>query len=299
MLHPRLPWFLLAPLLLPIGCAPNQVRGFAAFPTLRPTPPPIIYQPTPPPGLSKLVDCGRTDTDEACLANGYMRLVGYLHRSNPNSGDFILVRGPMRAAVELVPSEGHDPQDLIELERQHVLTTVEGWVGSVNPPSMLVTREARTARAWDAGLQLTQTYSNPEWGISLQIPADWFVEAGGDAETGSLYIQNFHSADQFLAEGGGPYGPDDSSLYRVLLYPLPVEHVKTLAEARAGYVDVKSEQSVEINGLAAIRLEWNSLHLLDVQLPGWVLSLATMQDPALFNRIIQTLRPLPATPSTP
>ncbi len=289
---------LLVPLFLLISCAPNQPGGFAAIPTLRPTPPPIVYQPTPPPGLAQLVDCGRPDTDEACLENGNRRLVGYLHRTAPDSADFVLVRGAMRAAVELGPAEGHNSQNLIELERQHVLTTVEGWVSSVNPPSMLVTREARTARARDAGLPLTQTYTNRDWGISLQIPADWFVEAGSDADTGSLYLQNFHSADQFPAEAGGPYVPGDSSLYRIRLYPLPKD-VRTLAESRAGYENVGLEKNMEINGLPSIRMEWNSLHVLDVQLPGRVLSLMTMQDSALFDRIVQTLRPLPVATSTP
>jgi hypothetical protein len=205
----------------------------------------------------------------------------------------------MRAAVDLVLSEGHNPQNLIELERLHVLTMVEGWVGSLNPPSMLVTREARTARARDAGLPLTQTYINPDWGISLQISPDWLVEAGSDNDTGSLYIQNFHSADQFLAEAGGPYVPGDSSLYRIRLYPLPIKNVTTLAEARAGWATVRAEKRITINGLEAIRFDSGALHELEVQLPGRVLNLATMQDPALFEQIIQTLRLLPTPPSTP
>ena len=267
--------------------------------TTRPTPPPILYQPTPLSGLSELVDCGRSDTDEACLGNGWVRLVGYLHRPNPNSVDFILVRGSMRATVELVPSEGHNPQNLFELERQHDLTTVEGWVSSLNPPSMLVTREARSARELNSGLPLNQTYSNPDWGITLQIPAGWMVEAGSDADTGSLYIQNFHSTDQFLTEAGGPYVPGDSSLYRMRLYPLPAKYVTTFAEARAGWSTVQAEKRITINGLEAIRFDSGALHELEVQLPGRVLNLATMQDPALFEQIIQTLRPLPTPPSTP
>ncbi len=58
---------------------------------LMPTSPPqpaTGYQLTPLANISRLVDCSdKSGADEACLPDGYVRLVGYLYRPTPEVAD--------------------------------------------------------------------------------------------------------------------------------------------------------------------------------------------------------------------
>lgn len=85
----------------------------------------------------------------------------------------------------------------------------------------------------------------------------------------------------------------DPSLYRVRLYPNPPEHVTTLEEAHAGYEQGLKMRSMTINGLPILRFRWRGVEEEAlVQLPDRVLLLSTRQDPALFERMLETLRPV-------
>jgi hypothetical protein len=86
----------------------------------------------------------------------------------------------------------------------------------------------------------------------------------------------------------------DPSLYRVRLYPNPPEHVTTLEEARAGFPQGLKMHSMMINGLPILRFRWGDgvTEVALVQLPDRVLLLSTGQDPALFERMLEPLRPV-------
>jgi hypothetical protein len=85
----------------------------------------------------------------------------------------------------------------------------------------------------------------------------------------------------------------DPSLYRVRLYPNPPEHVTTLEEARAGYEQGLKMRSMTINGPPILRFRRRGVEEEAlVQLPDRVLLLSTRQDPALFERMLETLRPV-------
>ena len=84
----------------------------------------------------------------------------------------------------------------------------------------------------------------------------------------------------------------DPSLYRVRLCPLPPEHVTTLEEARAGFEQGLKMRSMTINGLPILRFSDGVTEIALVQLTDRVLMLSTRQDPALFERMLETLRPV-------
>nr|HID13916.1 hypothetical protein [Anaerolineae bacterium] len=280
-----------------------------------PTPSPeiiYVYRPTDwPTDVSPLVDCERQeDTGEACLGGYKVRLVGYLLRPGPGRADFILLRGPLRAPVHVILPEGYSRDSLDKLCERRALAVLEGDVTSLDPPTLMVLHESEAAKPFRPTLPLTEVYTDTRLGIKINYPAGWAAEPGTGTDTSAIYLQNFHNADVFepLAEADPSLYQDihnadvfkllvrgDPSLYRVRLYPLPREHVITLEEARAGFGPVAREQRFEVNGLPALRLEpaawWSVMRAaVLVQLPERVLMLSTDQDPALFDRMVETLR---------
>jgi len=162
-------------------------------------------------------------------------------------------------------------------------------VTSLDPPTLMVLHESGAADPFNPTLPLTEVYTDTHLGITINYPAGWAAELGRDTDASAVYLQNFHNADVFE-----PLTGNDPSLYRVRLYPTPTEHVTTLEEARAGFGPVAQEQDIEVNGLPALRLEpggWSVMRAgVLVQLPDRVLLLSTRQDPALFDRMVETLR---------
>jgi len=301
---------LLAVLML-TGCEGNNPLTPMPAPNLKPTTTPVSYRPTDwPTDVSPLVDCDRReDTDEACLGGYRVRLVGYLLRPGPDRADFILVRGPLRALVHVILPEGYSRDSLDRLCEQRALAVLEGGVTSLDPPTLMVLHESEAAKPFSPTLPLTEVYTDIYLGAKINYPAGWAAEPGTGTDTSAIYLQNFHNADVFepLAEADPSLYQDihnadifkllvrgDPSLYRVRLYPLPTEHVTTLEEARAGFGPVAQERRFEVNGLPALRLEpagWSVMRVaVLVQLPERVLMLSTCQDPALFDRMVETLR---------
>jgi hypothetical protein len=141
---------------------------------------------------------------------------------------------------------------------------------------------------------LANLYTNPEWGIAIEYPAGWVVEPAGSSDPTAIYIQNFYNADVFIPLVGGAEVEADPSLYRVRLYPTPPEHVTTLEEARAGFPQGLKMHSMMINGLPILRFRWGDgvTEIALVQPTDRVLTLSTRQDPALFQRMLETLRPV-------
>lgn len=265
-------------------------------PLLIPTTTPVAYQPTDwPRDLSAIIACPTgADTAEQCLSQKYpqrMQLVGYLIRA---AGGFVLLRGPRRLPVSLDFAEGYRRESIDWLCEHGYLTAVQGAITSLDPPTMLVSEAHGAAHSFLArSTPLAELYTNPEWGIAIEYPSGWVVEPAGSDDPTAIYIQNFHSADVFVPLAGGAGVEADPSLYRVRLYPLPQEHVTTLEEARAGYEQGLEMRSMTVNGLPTLRFRNHVDEEALVQLAGRVLLLSTRQDPALFDRMLGTLRAVP------
>lgn len=241
-----------------------------------------------------MVDCTpRADTDEACLDNGRVRLVGYLGMCHLMASQdyFTLSRGPERTPVIVTPAEGHFTDMLRWLLDHNTLALVEGWITSLDPPTLLTSREQPAARPFHRSVPLAEVYTNPKLGIAIGIPAGWIVEdATGEGMGGIVAIQNYHSRDV----GWPPIDRPDPSLYKVEIVPILRTQATTIAQMRAQIEDrVLSEQSMTVNDLDAIRLSvdvtGDRTEILLMQRPGGVLLLQTWQDPALFERMIETL----------
>ena len=265
------------------------------IPGLTPTRPPVLYRPTGrPTDVSSLVDCTpRADTDEACLDNGQVRLVGYLGMPSDGSQDyFTLSRGTERTSVMVTPAEGHSTDMLRWLLDHNALALVEGWVTSLDPPTLLTSREQPAARSFHRSVPLAEVYTNPKLGIAIGIPAGWIVEDHtGKGMGGTVAIRNHHSRDV----GWPPIDRPDPSLYCVEIVPILRTQATTIAQMRAQIESrVLREQSMTINDSDAIRLGADApiggrTEILLVQRPDGVLLLQTWQDPALFERMIETL----------
>lgn len=263
-----------------------------------PTPLPMRYNPTPLPGVPDLVACpDGPDTDEVCLPDGNVRLIGYL--SMPPDGSeayFILNRGLGRSAVMVIPAEGHPGQTLRQLRDANTLALVEGQVISLDPPTLLVVREQAAARPFSPDIALSEVYSSTKLGIVLNFPAGWIVEDRIGKEAGSIAaIRNYHSKDA----GSPPTVQPDPSLYTVEIVPVLPTQAQTIAQMREQIQGrVLREQAQVVNGLETLRLTVDvpsrgQTEVLLVQLPWGVLLLQTWQDAALFDRMIATLRMIP------
>jgi len=279
------------------GPVPTAAPTSTPIPDALPTPLPMIYQPTPLPGVPDLVACpDGSDTDETCLPDGWVRLVGYLIKPvEPGQGDFMLIRGPGRAPVLVGGVEGHPGTELAWLRDHHMLTMVEGQVTDLHPPTLMVRHEQAAARLFNRSTPLAELYTNPKLGIALEIPVGWIIEdQTGEGMGGTLAIQNYRSRDL----GQPPTDQPDPSLYRVEIVPILPTQATTIAQMRAQIEGrVLREQAVTINGLEAIRLSVDvptrgRTEIVLAQGPEGVLLFQTWQDPAPFDRMIETLREL-------
>jgi len=276
-----------------MGCTPAPLA-----PT-HPTPTPIVYryQPTDwPRDISAIIDCPTAaDTTEECLSQEYpprVQLVGHLI---PAADGFVLIRGSQRLPVSLALAEGCRRDNIDWLCEQGYMTAVQGWLTSLDPPTMLVSEADGAARSFLVrSTPLAELYMNPEWGMAIEYPAGWVVEPAESSDPTAVYIQNFHNSDVFAPLVGGKGVEADPSLYRVRLYPLPPEHVTTLEQARAGFPQGLKMDSMMINGLPILRfrVDHGVTEIALVQLSDCVLMLSTGQDLALFERMLETLRPV-------
>jgi len=290
------------------GLVPTPATPPTQDPRIIPTPAPIVYRPTDwPRDISAIIDCPTgPDTAEKCLSQEYpqrVQLVGYLI---PAAGGFVLLRGSQRLPVSLALAEGYPRENIDWLCEHGYLTAVQGELTSLDPPTMLVSEAHGAAHSFLArSTPLAELYTNPEWGMAIEYPAGWVVEPAGSSDPTAIYIQNFHNADVFVPLAGGSGVEADPSLYRVRLYPVPQEYVATLEEARAGFPQGLKMHSMMINGLPILRFRWGDgvTEVALVQLADRVLMLSTGQDPALFERMLEALRPTlteaPAATSTP
>ncbi len=271
------------------GCIPAPL-----VPT-HPTPAPIVYQPTDwPRDISAIINCPTgADTAEKCLSQEYpqrVQLVGHLIHA---PGGLVLMRGSQRLPVSLMFAEGYRRENIDWLFEHGYLTAVQGELTSLDPPTMLVSEAHGAAHSFLVrSTPLAELYTHPEWGIAIEYPSGWVVEPADSSDPTAVYIQNFHNADVFVPLVGGKGVEADPSLYRVRLYPLPLEHVTTLDEAHAGFEQGLKMRSMTINGLPVLRFRYGVDEEALVQLPDRVLMLSTRQDPALFERMLETLRPV-------
>ncbi|MFB0535432.1 MAG: Ig-like domain-containing protein [Anaerolineae bacterium] len=281
----------------PVPTVPPATAEPTQDPRVTPTKTPIVifYRPTDwPRDISAIIDCSTgVDTAEKCLSQEYpprVQLVGYLI---PAAGGFVLMRGSQRLPVSLALAEGYRRENIDWLCEHSYLTAVQGWLTSLDPPTMLLSKAHGAAHSFLVrSTPLAKLYTNPEWGIAIEYPAGWVVEPAGSSDPTAVYIQNFYSADVFAPLAGGKGVGADPSLYRVRLYPLPPEHVTTLEEARAGFPQRLKMRSMMINGLPILRFRDGVREIALVQLTDRVLTLSTRQDPALFERMLETLRPV-------
>jgi len=294
----------------PVPTVPPATTEPTQDPRVTPTTTPIVivYRPTDwPRDISAIIDCPTgADTAEKCLSQEYparVQLVGHLI---PAAGGFVLMRGSQRLPVSLALAEGYRSENIHWLCEHGYLTAVQGEFTSLDPPTMLVSEAHGAAHSFLVrSTPLAELYTNPEWGIAIEYPSGWVVEAASSSDPTAIYIQNFYNADVFVPLAGGAMVEADPSLYRVRLYPNPPEHVTTLEEARAGFPQGLKMHSMMINGLPILRFRWGDgvTEVALVQLADRVLLLSTGQDPALFERMLETLRPIsteaPAATSTP
>jgi len=281
---------------------PGEWSGFESpVPTqdlrLIPTTTPVAYPPPDwPRDISAIITCPtEPDTAGQCLSQEYPRRVQLVGHLIPAAGGFVLLRGPRRLPVSLDFAEGYRRESIDWLCEHGYLTAVQGQITSLDPPTMLMS-EAHGAASGSSerSTPLAGLYTNPEWGMAIEYPSGWVVEpADSSDDSTAIYIQNFHSADAFVPLAGETGVEADPSLYRVRLYPLPQEHVTTLEEARAGYEQGLKMRAMTVNGLPTLRFRYGVDEEALVQLPGRVLLLSTRQDPALFERMLETLRPVP------
>ncbi|MCL5952419.1 MAG: hypothetical protein M1132_11995 [Chloroflexi bacterium] len=261
---------------------PALASGQEPMPTLTP------YQ-----GVPDLVACpGGPDTDEACLPDGNFtltRLVGYIETSESAKDYPVLTRGVGKSPVLLNDPTGHPYADL--LRGPSTLMIVEGLLTSLEPPTLQVRSFRSAARALGP---LTETYTNTQIGFAINYPSGWIVEDDTSAPGGIVTVQNYHTADLPFRSAVDP------ALYKVEIVPIQPSQAATLAEMRAGIQGkVMHELPVTIANLSAIRLQQDteshgSTDILLVQLSGRVLLLQTWQEPGLFDKMIQTLRPVGA-----
>ncbi len=254
---------------------------------------------TPRPDASALVPCPESDdTDEACLPNDMVRLVGFVG-TDMLTGFPILNRGTGKSPVFLNDSAGHPFTDL--LSEPNRLFVVDGTITSMAPPTLAVSAAHHAAGAPGSETWLPELYTNSQVGFAIQYPLAWIVQDDTAMSGGIVSIQNYYSADL-------PFpGLVDPALYKVEIVPIMRSQATTLAEMRSGIEgQVVREQSITINRLSALRLTVDTeshgrTEILLVQLPDRVLLLQTWQGAALFDRMIETLRPTdaPAVPAGP
>ncbi|MEW6232902.1 MAG: hypothetical protein AB1566_11410 [Chloroflexota bacterium] len=241
----------------------TPMPDFRGFPGPKPTPMPT---PAPP---------------------GEAEAIGYL-RPAPSGTNYAFELDTAQGPVQLVLAEERQRGNLTWLMEHRYLTLVRGRWLSRDPPTLEVAWNQGAARSFNRSTPLAETYTDSLHGYAIEHPAGWMVERVGEI----VLIQNFRLAD--FPQGYDPR--EDPSLYMVGV----VTEGKSLDQVRKiqkeqDVVDEK-ERAAQVNGRAALRLtrlypDGRRQHQVLVDWNGRTLMLHTFQDPALFERMVETLRP--------
>ena len=217
---------------------------------------------------------------------GEVEAVGYL-RPALAGADHAFELDTAQGLIHLVLAEGHRQENLEWLMEHRHLTLVRGRWLSQDPPTLEVVWDQGAARSFNRSTPLADVYTDLPHGYAIEYPAEWVVEQDGEA----VWIQNFSGADLPLG-----YNPlDDLSLYLVNITP-ERKSLSQLQEAmRGGNVVVEAERAGQVNGQEAVWLtlrhpDEGRQHLVLVDCKGWTLTLSTWQDPALLERMVETVR---------
>lgn len=210
--------------------------------------------------------------------------IGYL-RPAPPGADHAFTLETAGGTVRVAMAEGARRDNLEWLMEHGHLTLVRGRWLSQDPPVLEAVRGQGAARPFNRSTPMAQLYTDPLHGYAIEYPAGWIVERDGEV----VSIQNYHSAE--VPEGYNPL--EDPSLYRVRI----ILEGKSLDQLREAYLEAEQERSGQINGREAMWLtvvppspEGRPLRRVLVDWDGRALSLSTYQDPALLERMAETLR---------
>jgi len=246
------------------GPTATPMPGFPGFPATMPT---VAPPPTPP---------------------GEVAIVGYLCPA-PATANYAFELDTAQGPVWLVLAEGRGRENLGWLMEHGHLTLVRGRWLSRSPPTLEVAWDRGAARGFNRSTPLAEVYTNPLHGYAIEYPAGWVVEQDGEV----VRIQNFQSVD--LPPGYNLI--NDPSLYSVnIISERKFQSLSQLRDAlKAGDDVTEVERSGQVNGREAMWLtlrspEGRRQHLVLVDWKGSILTLATWQDPALLERMVETLR---------